>query len=224
MGYKTNLTIVEGPLDGEVVDIGIRHGRHLRFLNGRNASFRMQNKYRDVRLPAKTVNRCTVCMGTHIVRKHVVKKSYEEAHLPVSPLVAPTTVSFSLSSPSFFFPFLLSKKNSNRFPSSCSATSLKANVGPWNSSSTNNFSLIFFNGVTSGCLNEPYDLSISARSSLGEISSSDIKSERTSKESSWKDFDAHLVFQSSGSDGMCAGMYKPPSGAKPVSTVWRECT
>lgn len=51
-------------------------------------------------------------------------------HLPVSPLVAPTTVNFSLSSPGPFPSFLLFKKNSNKFPKSCNATSLNANVGP----------------------------------------------------------------------------------------------
>ena len=46
---------------------------------------------------------------------------------PVSPLVAPTMVSGSLRRP---------RNSSNSRPSSCKATSLKASVGPWNSSNS----------------------------------------------------------------------------------------
>ena len=51
-------------------------------------------------------------------------------HLPVSPLVAPTTVSLSGCSPGDLRAFLLARKNSKRLPRSCSATSLNAKVGP----------------------------------------------------------------------------------------------
>ena len=95
-------------------------------------------------------------------------------HLPVSPLVAPTTVNRSLASPGCLPLFRLSRKNSKRFPSSCSATSLKANVGPWKSSSTNKLSFSFFKGVTSGCRKLLYDLSTNTFNSSREISSFDI--------------------------------------------------
>lgn len=97
----------------------------------------------------------------------------ERTHLPVSPLVAPTTVnlSFSFSPFAIFTLFLLSKKNSNKFPRSCKATSLNANVGPCHNSKTNFFSPICLRGVTSGCLNVSYDLSTSLLRSDSEISS-----------------------------------------------------
>ena len=47
------------------------------------------------------------------------------AALPVSPLVAPTIITRSLRAVRIV---------SNKRPSSCNATSLKARVGPWNSS------------------------------------------------------------------------------------------
>ena len=52
----------------------------------------------------------------------------------MSPLVAPTTVKDSGCSAADLRAFLLSRKNSNRLPRSCSATSLNEKVGPWKSS------------------------------------------------------------------------------------------
>ena len=63
------------------------------------------------------------------------------AALPVSPEVAPRIVIAFCVDPCV-------KKYSNRFPKNCNATSLKANVGPWNNSRTQN-SESFLQGVTS---------------------------------------------------------------------------
>jgi len=59
---------------------------------------------------------------------------------PVSPLVAPMTVKRSLFVPSFPL-FRRNRKYSNKLPKNCNATSLKANVGPWNNSSKCKFLL-----------------------------------------------------------------------------------
>jgi hypothetical protein len=80
------------------------------------------------------------------------QKKVSSTHLSVSPVVAPTTVNFSSFSPGVFRPFLRSRNNSNKFPSSCRATSLKANVGQWNNSSTNVLFFSFLRGVT--CVTE----------------------------------------------------------------------
>ena len=98
----------------------------------------------------------------------------KQTHLPVSPLVAPTTVSFSRFSPTLFLLFLRTKKNSKRFPSNCRATSLNAKVGPWNSSRTYVLSLSFLSGVMSGWRKVLYDLSTKVRSSSREISEGEI--------------------------------------------------
>lgn len=140
-------------------------------------------------------------------------------HLPVSPLVAPTTVSFSGCSPGAFRAFRRSRKNSNKFPNNCKATSLNANVGPWKSSRTYLFSSSFLRGVMSGCRNVWYDFCTSLRRSTSDISSREIYRERTATERSTNEYDFHCVFQFGGRDGMVSGMYKPPFGAKPVRTV-----
>ena len=78
--------------------------------------------------------------------------SPRSTHLPVSPLVAPTTVNLSLS-PLPLPAFLLAKQYSNTFPKNCNATSLKANVGPCQSSKTHSLSPTFLNGVVSAWRN-----------------------------------------------------------------------
>ena len=123
------LAIVECTFDCNVVDIGVRHCCHLCFLDRRNTTFGVKNKDGDVGFVSETVNRSTFLSSINIIQKKPVKKG-KSTHLPVSPLVAPTTVNFSNFSPGVFRAFLRSKKNSNKFPSSWSATSLKANVGP----------------------------------------------------------------------------------------------
>ena len=60
---------------------------------------------------------------------------------PVSPLVAPTIVTRSPRSPSTL---------SNITPTSCSATSLNASVGPWNSSCTHSWWSSCTSGVIAG--------------------------------------------------------------------------
>ena len=77
------------------------------------------------------------------------------AHLPVSPLVAPTTVKDFGRSPADLLigAFLLARKTSNRFPKSCSATSLNEKVGPWKSSRMSSVSLSFVKRVMSACRN-----------------------------------------------------------------------
>ncbi len=61
---------------------------------------------------------------------------------PVSPLVAPTIVTRSPRWASTW---------SNRRPTNCSATSLKASVGPWARSSSHSSVPICTSGVTAGC-------------------------------------------------------------------------
>ena len=63
---------------------------------------------------------------------------------PVSPDVAPTIVTRS--------PRAASTWSKSR-PTSCSATSLKASVGPWKSSSTHSSGPICTSGVVAGCRN-----------------------------------------------------------------------
>ena len=65
---------------------------------------------------------------------------------PVSPDVAPTMVAR--------WPRSASTWSISR-PSSCMATSLKASVGPWNSSSTKRFGASCTSGVTAGWRNCP---------------------------------------------------------------------
>ena len=133
------------------MNIGVCHCCHLCLLDWRNSTFRVKNEDGDIGFVAEAVNRSTFLSIISIVWKLTSqKKRVLSTHLPVSPLVAPTTVNFSSFSPGVFRAFLRSKKNSNKFPSSCRATSLKAKVGPWNNSSTNVLSFSFFKGVTSG--------------------------------------------------------------------------
>jgi hypothetical protein len=56
VSVSADLTVVERTLDGDVVDVGICHGGHLSFLDGRNATFWMEYEYRDVLLVSKTIN------------------------------------------------------------------------------------------------------------------------------------------------------------------------
>ena len=50
------LAIVEGALDGDAVDIGVWHTRHLPFLQGGDAPFGEHNENVDTSLAAHTVN------------------------------------------------------------------------------------------------------------------------------------------------------------------------
>lgn len=180
----------------------------------------MKNKDRNVGLVSKTING-----GTTITVIYPAPPKYLcriRTHLPVSPLVAPTTVRLSCFSPGAFLAFRRSKKNSNRLPSSCKATSLNANVGPWNNSNTNVFSSNFLSGAMSGCRNEAYDRSTKVRSSFLDISSGDMYRDKMATDKSTNEYDSHSVFQFVGRDGIWDGMYRPPFGARPVRTVCRS--
>ena len=123
---QTDLAIVECSLHGNVVYICVGDGSHLRFLNGRHTTLRMKDKNGDIGLVSESIDGSTVSSMNYGI---YVKPSMC-TYLPVSPLVAPTTVSFSGASFGPLRAFLRSKKNSKRFPNSCKATSLNANVGP----------------------------------------------------------------------------------------------
>lgn len=132
-------------------------------------------------------------------------RSLARTHLPVSPLVAPTTVNLSLSLPRLPS-FLLVKQYSNTFPKNCNATSLNANVGPCHNSNTHSLPPVLLNGVVSSCLNVPYDLSIISRRSSCGIDVSGINSDRMRKLSSAKERDFHDSRQLEGRTGTRSGM------------------
>lgn len=77
---------------------------------------------------------------------------------PVSPEVAPRIFKRCLCLASAVkAAFLRAKKYSNRFPKNCNATSLKAKVGPCQSSRIYSASRVFTRGVISECLKVEYD-------------------------------------------------------------------
>jgi hypothetical protein len=125
----SDLAVIEGCFDSDIVDVRVCHRRHLGFLDWRNTALGMENEDGHIGLATEAIDGST---GYHQLQAYAC--GAQSTHLPVSPLVAPTTVRLSGASPSDFCAFLLSKKNSKRFPSSWRATSLNAKVGPWNSS------------------------------------------------------------------------------------------
>jgi hypothetical protein len=181
VGIEYYLAIIESAFNSEVVNVRIGYCSHLRLLDRRDAPFWVEDEYRDVGLISQTIDGST---EDRLVSIRIPRVFGLRAYLPVSPLVAPTTVNFSVFSPGAFLAFRRSRKNPNRFPSSCSATSLNANVGPWNSSSTNVFSSSFFSGVISGCRKLLYDFSTRDRSSSREISDGDMYRDSTATERS----------------------------------------
>jgi len=50
------LAVVKRAGDGDVVDVGVENGRHLRLLNRTYPAFGVQNKHRNVLLAPKTVD------------------------------------------------------------------------------------------------------------------------------------------------------------------------
>ena len=54
------LAVVKGALHCDVVHIGVRDGGHLRLLDGRYATFGVQDEYRHIFLPLQPIDRCTV--------------------------------------------------------------------------------------------------------------------------------------------------------------------
>ncbi len=135
-------------------------------------------------------------------------------YLPVSPLVAPTTVSRSRSSPGAFRAFRRARKNSNRLPSSCSATSLNANVGPCHSSSTDSPPSRVCSGVTAGWRKPAYERSTRSRSSGSAISSGEMYSESTATARSVKESVRQDVRQSAGEGGDRFGNVEPTIGGE----------
>ena len=95
------------------------------------------------------------------------------AALPVSPEVAPRM---------FMKPPVRASTYSNRLPSSCRATSLKASVGPWNSSRMYR-SPTGRTGVTCGWLKVAQLRSISSSRSVRGMSS--MNSDRISRARYW---------------------------------------
>lgn len=45
---RAHLAVVECPMDGKIMHVHVGDGSHLCLLNGRDAPFRVQNKYGDV--------------------------------------------------------------------------------------------------------------------------------------------------------------------------------
>lgn len=172
------LTVVESSLDSKVEYIGVGDRGHLGFLDGGYPTFRMEDENRDILLVTESIDSRTAPRKTIPVKIDVMARTERtrRTHLPVSPLVAPTTVSVSLSFP-FLPSFLLFKKYSKRLPKNCKATSLKAKVGPCHNSKTYSLSPVWRRGAISGCRKVEYDREMSsARSCLG-ISEGSMKRE-----------------------------------------------
>ena len=53
------LAVVERSFHGEVVNVRIRHGRHLGFLDRRDAALGMENEYRNIGFVPEAIDRCT---------------------------------------------------------------------------------------------------------------------------------------------------------------------
>ncbi len=119
------LGVVEAAVDGHVVDVGRLDGGHLPALDVAHPAFRVEHEDVDVRRGPATAS---------------------IAAEPVSPLVAPTIVRR---------PSRRERNSSNSRPSSCRATSLKASVGPWNSSSSHCRSSSCLSGVTAAWAKRP---------------------------------------------------------------------
>lgn len=56
----TDLAVIECGFDGNVVDVGIGDGGHLCFLDGRNTTFWMKNKDRNIGFISQTVDSSAV--------------------------------------------------------------------------------------------------------------------------------------------------------------------
>ena len=112
-GSKAHLTIVERSFNSDIVNVCIGDCGHLGLLDRGDTALRVEDENRNVLLVSKAID----CRAERVFRKEVTVVQ-PSAYLPVSPLVAPSTVSLSFTSPLAFFAFLLAKKNSNRFPSS----------------------------------------------------------------------------------------------------------
>jgi len=124
-------------------------------------------------LGSVTVIICSSCVSDVFPSGYMMKHSTPDlprspwiADDPVSPDVAPTTV--------MRLPGRSERRCSKRLPRNWSATSLNANVGPWNSSSVCIPSVIGTVGVTSASRNVPYErammsLSLASGTSSGPM-------------------------------------------------------
>ena len=131
---------------------------------------------------------------------------------PMSPLVAPRMVSVAPS------PLRL-RKYSKRLPSSCSATSLKANVGPWNSSSTYRFACSCVTGVTSACRKACALRSTRSRRSAAGIWSSCTYLRSTKYITSVHGCPRSSSISSGSTSGIVSGTNRPLSRHSPPSTT-----
>lgn len=216
---ETHLAVVERAIDGETVNIGIEDGRHLSLLDSRDTAFGEEHKDGDVGLAADAVDGSTGEACVRQVRRQRDRDHRSQtrdrqgavgevgnAHLPVSPLVAPTIVSLSRGSPSFLAAFLRLRKYSKRLPRNWSATSLNANVGPWKSSRMYSWAESLTSGVWFGWRNVEYEASISDLRSAEGISSSGMKRERILCDNSGNESPRQAFSQSTGSSGIVSGM------------------
>ena len=123
----TYLAAIERAMYREVLHVRVSDRGHLCFLDGRNVALEAEDEDGIIGLVAKPVDGgtgtrsrnlrtsdapLTVPMEVRCVRIDA------KTHLPVSPLVAPTTVNFSGFSFGALRWFFLFRKNSNRLPSS----------------------------------------------------------------------------------------------------------
>lgn len=61
---STNLAVVEGSLNGDVVHVGIKDGSHLSLLNGADLALGVHNENADILLTAQTVDSCRASVTT----------------------------------------------------------------------------------------------------------------------------------------------------------------
>lgn len=52
----TDLAIIESPLNGQVVNVGIEDGSHLSFLYGTDPTLRVKDEDRNILLPPQAIN------------------------------------------------------------------------------------------------------------------------------------------------------------------------
>lgn len=59
-----NLAVIESATNGQVVDVGVEHSGHLRFLYGAHTAFWMQYKNGHILLPSQAVNSSATSITT----------------------------------------------------------------------------------------------------------------------------------------------------------------
>jgi hypothetical protein len=58
---RTDLAVIEGSFNSDIVYICVGDGGHLGLLNGRNPTFGMEDENRDVLFVPEAIDRCTGC-------------------------------------------------------------------------------------------------------------------------------------------------------------------